>query len=99
MALASENKGNGTLTVLFGLFGIMAPFAAIYVATFLGKSEMASFNSTMIMLLSVLLVVFLVINCFGNFISNHKRIFIVGLLFLLLSMISFIWNLLIFVAL
>ncbi|MFA5125890.1 MAG: hypothetical protein WC462_02720 [archaeon] len=99
MTLASENKGKGTLTVLFGLFGVIVPFGAVYVATFLGKTDMASFNSTMMMLLSVLLIVFLVINCFSNFNDNHKKIFILGLLFLLLSMISFIWNLIIFVTL
>ncbi len=87
------------LTFLFGILGILVPFVGVSVATFMGHTDLANFNSSVIMLLAVLLIVFLVINAFSNFIDNHKKIFIIELVMLLLSIGSFIHNLTIFVML
>ncbi|VVB76033.1 Uncharacterised protein [uncultured archaeon] len=87
------------MTFLFGVLGMLMPFAGVHAATFLGRSDLANFNSSIIMLLSVLLIVFLVVNAFSNFIDNHKKIFIMEVVLLLLSIASFIYNLAIFVTL
>jgi len=87
------------LTIFFGLLSIIAPMVGIHVATFTGKSEMALINSSMIMFLSVLLLVFLLSNAFGNFMTNHKKMFIIDIILLCLGLISFIYNLVIFVSL
>jgi hypothetical protein len=92
-----NSSGKSALTIIFGLLGIIAPFGAIHVATFMGANEISAFNSTMIMILSVLLIIFLVLNAFGNFMANRKKIFIAGLVLICLNLISFIWNLLIFI--
>ncbi|MGI6589598.1 MAG: hypothetical protein ACOX1V_02950 [Candidatus Iainarchaeum sp.] len=94
-----DSVGGASLTVLFGLFGVLAPFASIYVATFMGKSDMAMINSSMLMFLSVLLMVFLVINSFHNFLNNNKKVFLIGIIFLLFTIISFIFNLNFFIKL
>ena len=94
-----DSGGGVSLTVLFGLFGIIAPFVSIQIATFLGKSDISLFNSSMIMFLSVLLMIFLIINSFHNFLNNNKKTFFIGVIFLLLTIISFILNLTFFMAL
>jgi hypothetical protein len=94
-----DSSGRASLVILFGIFGIVAPFASINIATFMGHTDIGMFNSSMLLFLSVLLMVFLVINSFHNFLNNDKKTFIIGILFLLLTMISFIWNLLFFVTL
>ncbi|MFA6268510.1 MAG: hypothetical protein WCW13_05220 [archaeon] len=86
-------------TVVFGFLGIVTPFASIFAATFMGKSDLATINSTMLMVLSILLIVFLVINCFNNFNNNSKKMFIIGIILFFLSIVSFVFNLSIFVAL
>ena len=94
-----DSGGSTSLTVLFGLFGIAAPFVAIQIATFMGKSDIALFNSSMLMFLSVLLMLFLIINSFHNFLENNKRTFLLGLIFLFLTAVSFILNLTFFMSL
>ncbi|MFA6065166.1 MAG: hypothetical protein WCW44_00450 [archaeon] len=87
------------MTILFGLLSIVAPIAGVYVATFAGKTDIAVINSSMIMFLSVLLLVFLLSNAFANFMANHKKMFILGIILLCLGLISFIYHLLLFIAL
>ncbi len=94
-----DSSGKASLTILFGVFGMVAPFVAIYIATFMGKSDIALFNSSMLMFLSVLLMVFLIINSFHNFLENNKKTFLLGVIFLLMAMISFILNLSFFMSL
>ena len=69
-----DSNGGVSLTVLFGLFGVLAPFASIYIATFMGESDIAMFNSSMLMFLSVLLMVFLIINFFQLTIIKKRSI-------------------------
>jgi len=90
-------NGKNALTVIFGLLGTIAPFGAVYIAMYMGATEISAFNSTMVMILSVLLLVFMVLNAFGNFMANRKKIFVIGLILICVDLISFIWNLLIFV--
>lgn len=94
-----DSGGKASLTLLFGVFGIAAPFISIYIATFMGKTDMAMINSSMLMFLTVLLMVFLIINSFHNFLENNKKTFLVGVVFLLLTIISFILNLTFFMSL
>lgn len=94
-----DSNGGVSLTVLFGLFGVLAPFASIYVAVFMGKSDIAIFNSSMLMFLSILLMIFLVINSFHNFLNNNKKVFLLGVLFLFVTIISFIFNMSFFIQL
>jgi hypothetical protein len=94
-----DSSGKASITILFGVFGIVAPFVSIYIATFMGKSDIAMINSSLLMFLSVLLMVFLIINSFHNFLENNKKTFLVGIIFLLLTIISFILNLTFFMAL
>jgi len=94
-----DSKGSTSLTVLFGIFGIVAPFVSIQIATFMGKSDIAMFNGSMLMILSVLLMIFLIISSFHNFLDNNKKTFLLGLIFLFLTAVSFILNLTFFMAL
>jgi len=96
-AVNMNQMSRNFLTILFGILGIFAPMGGVYVATFAGKTQMAAINSSMIMFLSVLLLVFLVSNAFANFMSNHKKMFILDLFLLCLGLISFIFNLILFV--
>jgi len=92
-----DEKGKLAFTVLFGIIGILAPFGAILVSVFGGSADLAAFNGMMLMFLSVLLNVFLIINCFHNFNTGNKKVFIIGIVLLLLCLISFIYHLVIFV--
>lgn len=93
-----NKAGRGLLTVLFGVLGIIAPIGSIQVLkSFGGDSEIASFNSMMILILSVLLLVFLIVDCFTNFNNDDKKLFLVGLFFFLCSLVSFLFNLIIFI--
>jgi hypothetical protein len=87
------------LVIIFGLLGIAAPFLSVFVATFLGKTNVSMFNSTMIMLLSILIIVYQLITSFNNFFNGHKRIFLLGILLLFIDLVSFLFNLTIFIAL
>jgi hypothetical protein len=85
------------LVIIFGVLGIGAPFFSVFVATFLGKTDISVFNSTMLMLLSILIIVYQLIISFNNLFNQRKKMFIIGLIFLLLDLISFLFNLVIFV--
>ncbi|MFA5930708.1 MAG: hypothetical protein WC821_00175 [archaeon] len=90
--------GRGLLTILFGVLGIIAPIGSIQVLISVGgDSEIASFNSMMILILSVLLLVFLIVDCFTNFNNDNKKLFLVGLFFFLCGLVSFMFNLIIFI--
>lgn len=92
-----NSVGRTFLTVFFGILGLIAPFGGMFVATFGQKSDLSVFNSTMVMLLSVLLIVFLMINCFNNFNNNNKKMFIIGLILFFLCVVSFLYNLVLFI--
>jgi|GEM_PF-5212707 len=87
------------LIIVFGLIGFFAPAFSIIIATFPGPQDIAMWNSTMLMVLSLLVIVFLVIKTFGFYFSTHKKLFIVTLILLILSVISFVMNLNTFMAL
>jgi len=87
------------LLFIFGIAGIIAPFGGVYIATFMGKSDVSMFNSMLVMLLSTLLIVFLLINSFVSINEKKYKRFFIGILFLLVNIISFIWNILIYVTL
>ena len=98
MVLFLNPNGKGALTIIFGLLGVIAPFGSIHVAKFMSSSssELASFNSMTLMILSVMLMVFLTVNCLSNYNENHKKLFLIGLFFLFISFISFSLNLVMF---
>lgn len=92
-----RSTGKGNLTYLFGVLGILMPFFGVYAAVHLPRGDLVAFNSTMIMILSILLLLFLLVNSFNNFFNRKMKLFAAGIVLLFLSMISFIWNLLIFI--
>jgi len=94
-----DSSGKTSLTILFGIFGVAAPFLSITIATFMGKSDISMINSSLVMFLSVLLMVFLIISSFHNFLENNKKTFLLGIIFLFLTIISFILNLNFFMSL
>jgi hypothetical protein len=96
-----NSNGRGALTFIFGALGVIAPAASIHVAKYMPgtSAELASFNSMTLMILSVMLMVFLAINCLSNYNENRKQLFLAGLFFLFLSFISFSLNLILFLTL
>jgi len=85
------------LVFVFGVIGIFAPFLSIFIATFKGVSDISIFNSTMMLVLSLLVIVFQVVHSFSAFNNNQKRAFVVGVIILFICIISFMLNLAIFV--
>lgn len=84
---------------LFGIIGFLAPPFSLVVATFNGKTSISLFNSTMIMVLSVLVIVFLVIKAFDLFFARKKGLFVLDFVLLVLSIFSFLIHLLAFIRL
>ena len=83
---------------IFGPIGIIAPWLALFLLTYRGVSEISTFNCSMLLMLSMLVVLFLIINSVKAFNDNQKRVFIFGLALAALSLISFLYNLLVFVS-
>ena len=84
---------------LMGGTGIIIPFLSIFVATFKGVSEISMFNSIMLMLLSILIILFLIIRSAGSFFDNDSRLFISTVVFIVVNLISLIYNLTVFMIL
>lgn len=84
---------NTYLIFIFGILGFLAPPFSIVIATLNGKSTISMLNSTMIMILSLLIIVFFVIKAFDLFFSRKKNLFILNLIFLIIIVLSFLLHL------
>lgn len=87
------------VVILFGLIGVFAPAGSIFVASLKGNVIFAQFNSTMLMVLPLLVIVFFVIKTFDFLFNRNTKLFIATIIFLLLVLISFILNLITFISL
>jgi len=90
---APKRKMMSVLPILAGVGSIITPFASSYIVQTMPMSDLTLFNSGMLLILSVLLMVFLVISCFNNLFNKHFKLFALGVIILILGLISFMWNL------
>lgn len=96
MKLISRN----ILTIVFAALGIFAPLGANQALTFLSSApKIAQIESMALLLLSVVSIAFLVIVCIKNYNDNHKKLFIIGAILFAISLLSFILNLVAYLAL
>ena len=79
--------------------GMIIPFLSIFVAIFKGVTEISIFNSSMLMILSILIILFLIIRSAGSFFDNDVKLFVSGVLFTMVNLISLIYNITVFMAL
>ncbi len=100
--ILQKGSGNNTdiyFMLFFGLLGLLAPPFSIIVAALDGRSTISMINSTVIMLLAILIIVFFVIKSFDLFFARKKELFILNLALLLIVLVSFIFNLVVFLTL
>ncbi|MBT7240867.1 MAG: hypothetical protein HN878_00065 [Candidatus Diapherotrites archaeon] len=81
---------------LMGGVGIIIPFIAILVATFKGVTELSMFNSMVLFVLSILILLFLVIKSASSFFNNDSRLFVAGIVFIVANLISLMYNITIY---
>ena len=81
------------MVCLMGGIGIIIPVIALFVATFKGVSELSLFNSTLLLVLSLLVVVFIAVRSIGALFDNDKKLVLAGLIFIVADVISLIINL------
>jgi len=99
---ASAKKGFGAaktflMVIIFGIIGTVAPWGSIYVATFKGITDLSRFNSSMLMILSLLVLVLLIIEATSALYNNKVKMLLLCILFAILSLSSFLYNMIIFV--
>ena len=87
------------MVLLLGGVGIIIPFLSIFVVTFRGITELSMFNSTVLFILAVLMLLFLVIKSAGSFFSNDAGLFVAGIVFIVANIISLMYNLIIYMVL
>jgi len=87
------------LMILMGLIGFIAPFFSVFVATFIGITDQSLFNGTMLFLLSILSILFLFIKGLSSIFNRAPKLFFLALPLIIISVISLIYNLLIFITL
>lgn len=93
-------EGKQVLVVLFfGLIGVFAPIGSIYVSALRGQQFFAQFNSTLLMLLTLLVIVFFIIKSFDFLFNKNSKLFLLSLGLLIIILLSFFYNLLIFISL
>jgi hypothetical protein len=85
--------------IVFGLLGLIVPVIANIVATFKGISDLSMFNSSLLYLLSILIIVLLLVKAISSFNNNAPKSFVFGVVFTLLNIISIVFNLSIYFAL
>ncbi|MBT4870722.1 MAG: hypothetical protein HON47_04060 [Candidatus Diapherotrites archaeon] len=81
---------------LMGGVGIIIPFIVILVATFKGVTELSMFNSMVLFVLSILILLFLVIKSASSFFNNDSRLFVAGIVFIVANLISLMYNITIY---
>ena len=84
---------------LMGGTGIIVPFLSIFVATFKGVSDLSLFNSSMLMVLSLLIIVFLLVKSIFALFTSDSKLFICGVLFIMVDIISVVFSLMTYLVL
>ncbi len=97
--MPNDCRGTCILSMALGAANLAFPFSENHFATFMGKSDIATFNSNMLMILSVLILVFLVVTCIGHMNNRNNRYFLITAVMLVIDMIVFVYNFSIFITL
>jgi hypothetical protein len=87
------------LSMAFGVANLFVPFGANYVSKFMGKTEIGAFNSNMLMILSLLIIVFLAVSCIGHMNNRNNRFFFLTAIMLVINLIVFVYNFATFITL
>jgi len=90
--MPNDCNGMCIFSFILGIANLFVPFAANHVATFLGKTDIATFNSNMLMILSVLIVVFLTVNCIGHMNNRNNRYFFLTTVLLVINLVILVFN-------
>ncbi len=90
--MPNECKGTCILSLALGIANLIIPFGAIHIATFMGHSEIATFNGNMLMILSLLIIVFLAVNCIGHMNNRNNRYFFITAIMLVVNLLVFVFN-------
>lgn len=97
------DKKNGfrslIVIALMGGVGIIIPFLSSFVATFKGVTELSLFNSSMLLVLAVLVILFLSVRTISALFESNSKLFIFGVVFIVANLISLISSLMIYLVL
>ncbi|HNV01519.1 MAG TPA: hypothetical protein PKK60_03770 [archaeon] len=92
-------EGKQVLLILFfGLIGFLAPMGSIFVTEIKGQQFFVQFNSTLLMILSLLIMVFFIIKLFDYLFNRDNKYLAITILILLLILFSFLYHLMIFIS-
>jgi len=84
---------------LMGGVGIVLPVLSIFVATFKGVTELSLFNSAMLMVLAILVMLFVLIRSATAYLANDPKLFSFGIVFIVADLISLIYSLMTYLVL
>ena len=96
--IVDKKNGFRSLIViaLMGGVGIIIPFLSSFVATFKGVTELSLFNSSMLLVLSILVILFLLIKTVGALFDSNSKLFFFGIVFVVANIISLMAGLMIY---
>jgi hypothetical protein len=84
---------------LMGGTGIIIPFISIFVATFKGVTELSMLNSSALLILSVLMIIFIVTRSASAYFNGNQKLAVFGIVFIVANILSLIYNLIIYMVL
>ena len=100
MIVNSKNTTRSIVMIsLIGGVGIIIPFLSIFVATLRGMTELSMFNSSTLLILSVLLIIFLITRSASATFDGNSKLTMFGIVFIVANVISLIYNLTIYLVL
>ena len=94
------NKEQRTVAFLLivEIFSISASFFSVYVATVLNVSNLSLQNGSMLLVLTMLLTVFLIVKSFNYLFEERKNLFYMGISFVIIGIIVFIFKVIEFIS-
>ena len=100
MIVTSKNTARSIVMIsLIGGIGIIIPFFSIFVATLRGITELSMFNSSTLLILSVLLIIFLITRSASAIFDGNSKLTMFGIVFIVANIISLVYNLTIYLVL
>lgn len=84
--------------ILVGFLGIICSFASVFVATFIGVTQLSLQNGSLLLLLAILIFIFLIIRLINYIFEDSKKNMLICFIILSLNILVFVLNVLKFIS-
>lgn len=86
---SETNKKSIAVLLFLGIFGLITSFFSVFVATFIGITNLSIQNGATLLVLTLLIMIFLIIKSANHFFNDNKILAIIGLLLIILNFLFF----------